>query len=147
MIEINYFKTSDSGRNLRRQLLQVADGWTLSNAEVVGVGPESLRGYAGGWHLGDTVYPTRAEAERNLRQNRWHLEGEEQVPEVSRNRSRAAKRAAGLATVEVALTPAQRAAIDTEADRLGLSRSATVAKWADSLAKKQARNNRTGEAK
>jgi hypothetical protein len=147
MIEINYYKTSDSGRHLRRQLLQVAAGWTLSNAEVVGVGPESLRGYAGGWHWGDTVYPTRSEAESNLRQNRWHLEGEAQVSEVSRNRSRASKRAAGLVSVEVALTPAQRTAIDAEADRLGLSRAATVAKWADSLAKKHERNNRQGGVK
>ena len=65
----------------------------------------------------------------------------------TRNRTRAQKRAAGLVSIEVALTPDQRDAIDEEATELGLSRAATVAKWADSLAKNHARKKRTDPAK
>lgn len=143
MLEINYYKSSSTGRNLRRQLLEVADGWTLSNAVEVGQGPESLRGYEGGWQFGSKVYPTRKAAERNLRQNRWHLPGETPAP---RNLPRAerAERAAGLVRVDVAVTVEQRDALDAEASRLGLSRTSLVAKYADSLAKRHAKNKTSG---
>lgn len=147
MIEINYYKTSQTGRELRRQLLETAEGWTLSNAIEVGQGPDSLRGYEGGWQFSDTVYPTRAAAEKNLRQNRWHLEGEEQPAEASRNRTRAARAASGAVSVEVQLTSEQRDALDAEARRLGISRTALVSKYADSLAKRRVKNKTTGKAK
>ena len=146
MLEIEYYRTSSTGRQLRRQLLQIADGWTISNGEEVGTGPASLRGYDGGWHWGDTVFATRKAAERNLAQNRWHLEGQEPLPSATRNRPRAS-RTDGLVGVEVRLTEVQRLAIDTEAERLGVSRTAAVAKWADLLAKKQARRNRQATVK
>ena len=57
-------------------------------------------------------------------------------PPIPRNRTRAQRQAAGKVSIEVEMTVTQRAGIDAEASRLGLSRAATVAKWADSLAKK-----------
>lgn len=138
MIELNYYKFSSAGRHLRRQLLEVSDGWTLSNAVVVGDGsPESLRGFEGGWHFSGKIFRTRKEAERSLAQNRWAPEGT--LPpapeaEAKRNRPRSARRATGRLDIE--LTLEQRAAIDEEAHRTGASLTATVAKWADSLAKK-----------
>jgi hypothetical protein len=147
MIEINYYKTSTSGRELRRQLLQVPDGWTLSNAVEVGEGPESLRGYEGGWEFLSTVYETRAKAEKALRQNRWHLEGEAQPAEASRNRTRAARAASGAVAIEVQLTVEQRDALDAEARSRGISRTALVAKYADSLSRRNGKNKTTGKVK
>lgn len=66
---------------------------------------------------------------------------------VPRNRTRAQKRASGRVCVELTMTVEQRDAIDTDAVRLGLSRNARVAKWADSLLKRQSREKEIGESK
>ena len=73
MIEIEYTRPSLSCPStiLRRQLLQVPDGWTLSAVEIVGVGPTSLRGYSGGWQFPSRVYRTRGAAERAMARNGW----------------------------------------------------------------------------
>jgi hypothetical protein len=78
LAEVEYRRISPvSGRHLRRQLLQCPTGWTLSNVVEVGEGPESLRGYAGGWHFGDRMYKSRKGAEKALHDNGWflHVEG------------------------------------------------------------------------
>lgn len=62
---------------------------------------------------------------------------------IPKNRTRAQRRASGGVAIEVELTAEQRAAIDAEARRLGLSRAGTVAKWADSLARRHARRKST----
>lgn len=68
-------------------------------------------------------------------------------PPIPRNRTRAQKYARGMTSLEVLLTPEHRAAIDQEAERLGLSRAGLVAKWAETLAKLRARRNRRSESK
>jgi hypothetical protein len=66
---------------------------------------------------------------------------------VPRNRTRAQRVASGRVAVEVALTVEQRDAIDADAERLGLSRNARVAKWADSLVKRHGQKKEIGKAK
>jgi len=66
---------------------------------------------------------------------------------VPRNRTRAQRVASGRVAVEVSLTTEQRDAIDADAERLGLSRNARVAKWADSLAKRHGQKKETGKVK
>lgn len=70
-----------------------------------------------------------------------------QRSQVPRNRTRAQKQASGRVCVELTMTAEQRDAIDADATRLSLSRNARVAKWADSLLKKQGQKKETGEFK
>ena len=65
----------------------------------------------------------------------------------SHNKSRAEKIASGLAVFELAIRSELKSAIDTEAAGQGLSRAGLVSKWAESLAKKQARRNRQATTK
>lgn len=58
---------------LRRQIVEVAGGYTLTNAEEVGKGPDSLRGYAGGWEFPFRARPLSA-VERSLGDNGWSRE-------------------------------------------------------------------------
>lgn len=66
---------------------------------------------------------------------------------VPRNRTRAQRVASGRVAVEVSLTVEQRDAIDADAERLGLSRNARVAKWADSLVKRHGQKKEMGKTK
>lgn len=66
---------------------------------------------------------------------------------MARNRTRAERSAAGLVDLSVSIRAELRDAIDTEALTVGLSRAAFVAKWAERLAKKQARKNRQADSK
>jgi len=66
---------------------------------------------------------------------------------VPRNRTRAQRVASGRVSVEVSLTVEQRDAIDADAERLGLSRNARVAKWADSLVKRHGQKKRQARSK
>ena len=62
------------------------------------------------------------------------------------NKTRAEKRASGLAELSVWISPDERDAIRSEAERLNVSVAYLVAEWAKKLAKTLARRNRQSSA-
>lgn len=64
-----------------------------------------------------------------------------------RNRTRAERAAVGIVDLSVSIRAELRDAIDAEAEAQGMSRAGLVAKWAEVLAKKQAKKNRTSDSK
>ncbi len=68
--EVEYRKTTHNGP-LRRALLEVDEGWRLSNVARVADHAGSLRHYSDGWEFGDKTYDRREDAERNLTANGW----------------------------------------------------------------------------
>ena len=140
MLEIEYLKRTENVL-LRRQLLEYADGWRLSNFELASAGPASLRDYDGGWGSTGRLYATRAAAERALARNEWTLASEYADPgqesRTRKNRTRAQRLADGIVEVSVQVTRDQREALDALAKSLGISRSRLVAGWIDSLVEKK----------
>ena len=140
MLEIEYLKRTENVL-LRRQLLEYADGWRLSNFELASAGPASLRDYDGGWGSTGRLYATREAAERALARNGWTIATEYQDPgqegRTRKNKTRAQRLADGIVEVSVQATRDQREALDALAKSLGISRSRLVAGWIDSLVEKK----------
>ena len=140
MIELEYLKRTPNGL-LRRQLLECADGWRLSNFELASAGPASLRDYDGGWGSTGRLYATREAAERALARNGWTIAAEYVDPgqegRTRKNKTRAQRLADGIVEISVYLTREQRDALDAAAKIQGISRNRLVANWADSMASKK----------
>jgi hypothetical protein len=75
--EIEYRKTSETGRHLRVQLLWTSYGVWISNVaeqigkETLGEAPQSLRGYGGGWDMFRRVARRATSAHKLLIKNGW----------------------------------------------------------------------------
>lgn len=140
MLEIEYLKRTENGL-LRRQLLECADGWRLSNFELASAGPASLRDYDGGWQSTGRLYATRETAERAMVRNGWTIAAEYVDPgqegRTKKNKTRAQRLAVGIVEISVYLTREQRDALDDTAKSQGISRNRLVVSWADSMVEKK----------